>query len=65
MKTIQKLIAKFKRMYPDYDAYLDPIDSRKGYYWISITEPVCGLSSWYCFGTCREFEEWINGVVLD
>ena len=65
MKTIQKLIKKFKRMYPDYDAWLDPIDSYKGNYHIAITEPVCGLTSWHYFSTCREFNEWINGVVLD
>ena len=65
MKTMHKLIAKFKRMYPEYDAYLDPIDSYKGNYRVAITEPVLDLTAWYTFTSCREFNEWINGVVLD
>lgn len=65
MKTMHKLIAKFKRMYPEYDAWFDEEMSQPHYYWVAITEPVLGLTSTYMFESCREFNEWINGVVLD
>lgn len=65
MKTIPKLIKKFKRIYPDYDAWFDKDFSYKGYYRVVITEPVLHLTSDYIFSTCRDFNEWINGVVLD
>ena len=52
MKTIERLVKRFNRVYPDY-------------YVIYITEPVCGLTSRHTFTTCRDFGDWINGVVLD
>ena len=65
MKTIPKLIRKFKNMYPEYDAYFDESESYKGYYRIAIIEPVLELTSWYTFDSCRDFNDWIDGVVLD
>lgn len=65
MKTIPKLIRKFMRLHPEYEAWFDEMGSYKGYYRIAITEPVLHLTSDHIFFTCREFEEWINGVVLD
>lgn len=65
MKTFPKLIKKFKRLYPEYEAYFDTLESYKGYYRVAITEPVCGLTAWYTFESCKDFSDWINGVVLD
>ena len=65
MKTIPKLIRRFKRLYPEYEAWFDEVCSYKGCYRIAITEPVLHLTSDYIFSTCQEFEEWIDGVVLE
>jgi len=64
MKTMEKLIARFNRMHPDYLAELCT-DSWEPKYTVYITEPVLGLVSRYVFDSCREFSEWMNGVVLD
>ena len=65
MKTIPKLIKKFKKMYPEYDAWFDELGSYNGHYTVAITEPVLHLTTYYVFFSCREFKEWINGMVLD
>ena len=65
MKTIEKLIKRFNRLNPDYNASLDELESYAGYYRINITKPVLGLTSCYAFETCKDFADWINGVVLD
>lgn len=65
MKTIKKLIKRFNRLNPDYSVCLDELESYAGYYRINITEPVLGLTSCYTFETCKDFADWINGVVLD
>ena len=64
MKTMERLIKRFNRMYPDYKAELCK-DSWEPEYTVYITEPVCGLVSRYVFPTCRAFREWMAGVVLD
>ena len=65
MKTMEKLVNRFNRMNPDYHACFHPEWSYRGYYVVYITEPVCGLSSRYEFQSCKEFREWMEGVVLD
>ena len=63
MKTMEKLIARFNKMNPDYLAELSH-DSWEEKYTIYITEPVCGLVERHVFASCREFREWMDGVVL-
>ena len=64
MKTMAKLIRRFNRMTPDYKAELCT-DSWEPRYTVYITEPVCGMVSRYVFTSCRDFREWMDGVVLD
>ena len=64
MKTMQKLVDRFNRINPDYHAELCR-DSWEQKYTIYITEPVCGLTDRYVFKSCREFDEWMKGVVLE
>lgn len=64
MKTMQKLVDRFNRMYPEYLAELCR-DSWEQKYTIYITEPVCGITGRYVFKSCREFDEWMKGVVLE
>ena len=64
MKTMEKLCRKFERIHPGYLADLCN-DNYEPRYTVFITEPVLGLVSRYVFETCRDFSEWINGVVLD
>ena len=65
MKTMKKLVARFNRLNPDYEAWFDEMESYPGYYRIAITEPVCGLTSFYTFKTAQDFRAWMDGVVLD
>ena len=65
MKGIRKLIKRFIKMYPEYEAWFDEIDSYPGYYVIAITEPVLKLTCRYIFTSCRDFKEWMDGVVLE
>ena len=64
MKTMEKLIKRFNRNNPGYMAELDWQDSYPGYYTVWITNTF-GLSARYHFRTCKEFREWMDGVVLD
>ena len=65
MKTMEKLLKQFRRMYPEYQAELDWLDSYEGWYTVVITEPVCDIPAYYHFRTTREFSDWMHGVVLD
>lgn len=64
MKTMKKLIQKFNRKFPNYSAYLDCIESYQGCYRICISDDEYKLSSWYIFDSCRDFNEWMNGIVF-
>ena len=64
MKTMERLVKRFNRMYPDYKAELSR-DTWEPRYSVYITEPVCGITSRYIFHSCREFMEWMGDVVLD
>lgn len=64
MKTMQKLIEKFNKQNPNHTAELDTFDSYRGYYKVYI-----GRSDWWDYSTltfksCKEFKEWMDGVVL-
>ena len=65
MKTMLKLINRFHKLHPDYKASFGRWESYKGYYVVYIQEPVLGLTHKYTFESCREFREWMDGVVLD
>lgn len=65
MKTMQKLIIRFKRIHPDHEAYLDTLESYRGNYRIAITDLTHDLTAWYLFTSCRDFREWMDGVVLE
>ena len=65
MKTMEKLIKRFNRlMDPEMSAELDWINSYQGWYTVVITDG-CGLPGRYHFRTCKEFREWMDGVVID
>ena len=66
MKTMEKLLSQFNRNHRNHRAELDTINSYKGYYRICISSfyPF-SLSSTYTFYTCKEFSDWMKGVVLD
>jgi len=59
MKTMQKLIAQWNRIHPGYPAELDRIDSHKGWYVVYIA----GCRRY--FDSCRDFRDWMHGVVID
>jgi len=65
MKTMQNLINRFNRLNPNYSAYLDPFDSRAGWYVIYVSGGPMGLSARHFFSTCAEFRDWMDGVILD
>ena len=65
MKTTQKLVKRFHRLWPHHEAYLDELESYPGYYRVAITDLDHDLTAWYTFTSCRDFREWMNGVVLD
>lgn len=64
MSTMEKLVARFNRLNPDYIAELCT-DSWELPNTVYITEPVCGLTSRYVFDSCRDFKDWMDGVILD
>ena len=65
MATMEKLIRRFNKMNPAYKAELDWHSSYDGFYTVVIKEPVYGIPATYHFRTCKEFREWMDGVVLD
>lgn len=71
MKTMEKLCKRFNRIHNGYKAIFDPFFSYRGYYNVTIMNDdkdfpsLYGLTSVYTFKTCREFKEWIDGVVMD
>lgn len=64
MKTIRKLVKKFRRMYPEYEIWLNELESHEGYYLVHITAPE-GIGTCYTFTSCKEFDDWMWDVVLD
>lgn len=65
MKTMYKLLKQFRRMYPNYQAQLDWINSYTGWYTVVITDGVYDIPAYYHFRTCNEFADWMRNVVLD
>ena len=65
MKRMKQLIKRFEKMHPGYDVYFDELESCPGFYHIAITNRIFKLTSWYIFETCKGFEDWMKGVVLD
>lgn len=65
MKTMQKLCRQFERLFPEYCAELDEMESHKGYYRVCIIDLHNNLWSWHIFTSCMDFSEWMHGVVLD
>lgn len=64
MKTIRKLCKRFNKISPNYSVHLDEIESYNGYYKLFIADEN-GIGSWYIFASCKEFSEWMNGVILE
>jgi len=66
MKTMEKLVKRFNRLFGDafYTAELDWMSSYPGWYTVDITDPL-GMSTRYHFHTCKDFREWMDGVVLE
>lgn len=65
MKTMKKLCKRFNVIHKYHIAELDPVESAEGYYVVYVTDELYNLSTRYVFETCKEFEDWMNGVVLD
>ena len=65
MKTMEKLIARFNKMHPDYSAELVDYESRPGWYVVFITNDYFTVSARYYFSSCKDFRGWMDGVVLD
>ena len=65
MKTMEKLCRRFEKLFPNYAADLDTIDSHKGYYKVCIFDLEFNLPYWHIFTSCRDFREWMDGVVMD
>lgn len=64
VKTMETLCRRLARVHPGYRACYHPEWSEKGCQVVWIATPD-GESSRYTFTTCKEFREWIDGVVLD
>lgn len=65
MKEMEKLVKRFNRLNPEYHAAFHPewSDISDGYV-VCISDPF-GYSTRYTFARCRDFREWMDGVVLD
>lgn len=65
MKTMEKLVKRFNRLFdPECTAELDWINSYPGWYTVAIVDGL-GMLTNYHFRSCREFREWMDGVVMD
>lgn len=70
MKTFEMLCKRFNRIHKGYRAIFDSFFSYRGYYNVTIIDDrkdliSYGLSTVYTFKTCKEFKEWIDGVIMD
>ena len=71
MKTIKKYIKQFNKNNPGFIAELNDIDSyinkqsNCSCYYIVITDTENDIPGFYQFYSCKEFKQWIDGVVLE
>lgn len=65
MSTMKKLCKKFSRLNPGYTAIFDDLFSVPGYYRVYIASSNGGVGAPYLFTSCKEFDEWAKGVVMD
>lgn len=65
MKTFEKLCKRFSRLFPGYEIYFDKLESYPGFYRVCITRLDFNIPAYYTFETCKQFAEWINGVILE
>lgn len=66
MKTFKKLCKRFEKLHPNYEVWFDELESYKGYYKVCITDKhILQIPAYYTFESCKEFKEWMEGVVLD
>lgn len=65
IKTMKELCMRFNAMHKYHVADFCSYESAVGYYVVYITDETFNLSSRYVFETCKDFEDWMNGVVLD
>lgn len=65
MKTMEKLCRRFEKLFPEYCADLDALESYRGCYRVCIIDVERDIWSWHIFTSCRDFREWMDGVVMD
>ena len=66
MKTFRKLVKRFEKLHPNYECWFDELESFRGSYKVCITDKhILQLPAYYSFESCRDFREWMDGVVLD
>jgi hypothetical protein len=66
MKTFRKLCKRFEKLWENYEIWFDEQESYPGYYRVCITDKhILQLPAYYTFTSCRDFREWMDGVVLD
>ena len=63
MKTMQKLCRRFERLFPIYAADLDTLESYRGCYRVCIIDLETEMYYWHMFKSCRDFREWMDGLV--
>lgn len=65
MKTFEKLCRKFEKLFPGYCADFNEMESYRGCYRVCIINVENNLWCWHIFTSCRDFKEWMDGVILD
>ena len=65
MKTMETLCHRFERLFPGYAADLDTLESYSGCYRVCIIDLDRNDFCWHMFASCRDFREWMDGVVMD
>ena len=66
MSAFKKLCKRFERLWPNYEIYFDELESYPGYYRVCITDKhILQIPAWYTFTSCRQFDQWMKGVVLE
>lgn len=64
MCTFDRLCERFMARNPGYEAYFDSLMSEQGNYRVYIGR-IGDVGSWYIFGTCAEFRDWVNNVIME
>ena len=65
MKTFKRLCKRFEKLHPDYSIWFNELESYQGFYRIAITRTDPHLTSYYNFYNCKDFENWMDNIILD